>query len=122
MEAEALKTMGQVAGIGGLALGIFLFLTRDLIKQVVIPRLTRKDFRLVLLAVWSIVVLGLGAWVYLEQAGTVAANGGVAAGRDLEARDIRVHGEGDQAESGGVNAGRDLKARDITVGDEPRRD
>jgi len=35
MDAEILKTVGQVAGIGGLAVGILLLLFKDIISKVV---------------------------------------------------------------------------------------
>ena len=33
MEAEVLKTVGQIAGIGGISLGVFLLLFRDIIRK-----------------------------------------------------------------------------------------
>jgi hypothetical protein len=33
MDTELLKTLGQIAGIGGLVLGVFLLLFRDLIRK-----------------------------------------------------------------------------------------
>ena len=67
MEAELLKTVGQIAGIGGLALGVFLLLFRDIIRKNIFPKLppaeTYRLLRLITVAVWSIAVIGIVAWL-----------------------------------------------------------
>jgi hypothetical protein len=69
---ETLKAMGAVAGIGGLALGVVLILFRDVIRQILVkfPGISRQHayqlIRLFLILVWSIGVIGIGAWVTLE--------------------------------------------------------
>ncbi len=93
MEADVLKTVGQIAGIGGLALGVFLLLFRDIIRKNIFPKLPAAEayrlLRQITGAVWSVAVVGILAWVYVETreptaaAGpSVTAPGGVAAGRD----------------------------------------
>jgi hypothetical protein len=99
MDAELLKTVGQVAGIGGVALGVFLLIFRELIRKAVLPKLTREDFRLILVGVWSIAVLGIIAWVWTE----TRPNPATASGPKVEAK-------------GGVAAGRDIKRSTITIG------
>jgi hypothetical protein len=90
---EVLKTVGQVAGIGGLALGVFLLLFKDIIRKNIFPKLPAAEayrlLRLITGAVWSVAIIGIAAWVYVETrqpaaaAGpNVTAAGGVAAGRD----------------------------------------
>lgn len=68
MEAELLKTVGQVAGIGGIALGVFLLLFRDIIRKKIFPPLPpRQSFQLLVLIsvlVWSIALAGIGAWLW----------------------------------------------------------
>ena len=70
MDIELLKTVGQIAGIGGLALGVFLFLFRDLIRKAIFPTLKKEDayklLRLVAVLVWSATLTGIGAWVWIE--------------------------------------------------------
>jgi uncharacterized membrane protein YidH (DUF202 family) len=70
MDAEWLKTVGQIAGIGGLALGVFLILFREVIRKSIFPTLKKDDayrfLRLVVILVWSIGVVGIGAWVWTE--------------------------------------------------------
>lgn len=67
MTLELLKTLGQIAGIGGIALGIFLILYRDIIRKKIFPQLTKQQgFQLLILItvlVWSIALAGIGAWV-----------------------------------------------------------
>ena len=80
MDADVLKIVGQVAGIGGLALGVFLLLFRDIIRKNIFPKLPPAEayrlLRLITGAVWSVAIVGIGAWVYTSQtrqssAGTV---------------------------------------------------
>jgi hypothetical protein len=63
---ETLKTLGQIAGIGGIALGIFLLLYRDAIRRLVLSRLpateSYKIMRLFLILVWSVAVIGMLIW------------------------------------------------------------
>ncbi len=65
-----MRVLGQIAGIGGIALGIFLLLFREVIRKKVFPMLTRDQayrlLRMVLVLVWSIGVLGITAWSYIN--------------------------------------------------------
>ena len=64
METELLRTVGQIAGIGGIALGVFLLLFRDIIRKKIFPTLTKQQgFQLLMLIsvlVWSIALAGIG--------------------------------------------------------------
>jgi len=93
MDTELIKTVGQVAGIGGVALGVFLLLFRDLIRKQIFPMLAKREgyrlLRLIAVLIWSVALAGIGAWVWTSQPVTaqpastdVRANNGVAAGRD----------------------------------------
>jgi len=66
MDASVLETMGKIAGIGGLALGVFLHLCRDIIRRNIFPRLTRDQaYRLLRQMIGSatvVAVLGIVAW------------------------------------------------------------
>jgi len=62
MNIEFLKNAGQIAGLGGLALGVFLPLHRQLLsRNNLFSRLTRgqtfRILRLFLILVWSIAAL-----------------------------------------------------------------
>jgi len=76
MDSEILKAAGQAAGIGGVALGTFLLLFRDIIRKNIFPTLSTSDaYRLLLLisvAIWSVGVGGIVAWVYVNQAPPLA--------------------------------------------------
>lgn len=70
MDADSIKALGAVAGIGGLALGVFLVLFRDFLAKLLLPQLGKTQayrlLRLFLFLVWSIAVLGVAAYVGLE--------------------------------------------------------
>lgn len=71
---EILKIMGQIAGIGGLVVGVFLLLSRDIIRKKIFPKLAKKQayklLRLILILAWLLAILGIGCWVYVSLAGT----------------------------------------------------
>jgi len=58
-----LKTFGQIAGIGGLALGVMLLVFRSVIAKNIFPRLDKQDayrlLRLIIVLAWSVGVLGI---------------------------------------------------------------
>jgi hypothetical protein len=60
------ETMGKIAGIGGLALGVFLVIFRDFLRQKIFAgldaTLTYKLMRQVLWATWSVAIAGLVLW------------------------------------------------------------
>jgi len=68
MELELFKAIGQVAGIGGISLGVVLILFRDVIKKNIFPKLTQdqayKLLRLLIILTCSIGITGIIAWVY----------------------------------------------------------
>lgn len=68
MDTQILKVVGQIAGIGGLALGVLLLLYRELIRKDIFPTLrpmqAYRIIRLLLILVWTIALAGLAAWVY----------------------------------------------------------
>ena len=70
MDSEIIKIVGQVAGIGGLVLSVFLLLFRDIIQKKIFPQLTKKQgFQLLVLIsvlVWTLALEGIGAWLLTE--------------------------------------------------------
>jgi hypothetical protein len=70
MDVNILKIVGQVAGIGGLALGVFLILFREVVRKNIFPKLPPAEayrlLRLVTVATWSVAVIGIVAWVYIQ--------------------------------------------------------
>jgi len=70
MDTELIKAVGQIAGIGGLALGVFLLLFRNIIAKNIFPQLKKDDayrlLRLISILTFLIAALGLGAWFWTE--------------------------------------------------------
>ena len=70
MDAGILEVAGKIAGIGGLAIGVFLLLFRDVIHKNIFPNLDKEKayrlLRLIVILVWSIAVVGIGAWAYVK--------------------------------------------------------
>ncbi len=68
METSIIKNVGQVAGIGGIALGILLIIFRDVIRRDAFSKLTKehsyKIFRLILILTFMTAILGLSAWLF----------------------------------------------------------
>jgi len=64
-----LQTAGKIAGLGGLAMGVFLLLFRDVIRKDVFRRLSPENsfrlFRLIVLLVFLFALVGLAAWCWL---------------------------------------------------------
>jgi hypothetical protein len=97
MDASVLKVVGQIAGIGGLSLGVFLLLFREVIRLKIFPRLPAQEayrlLRLITGAVWSVAIIGILAWVYV---GTGPGNnvdvgeGAVGVGGDLNNSTVSV--------------------------------
>ncbi len=83
MEAELLKTLAQVAGIGGIALGVFLLLFRDVIRKRIFPQLTRQQaYRILVLALvltWSVAIAGIVAWIVVPSGRGAGPSGGALA-------------------------------------------
>ncbi|MBC7572373.1 MAG: hypothetical protein H7319_21975 [Spirosoma sp.] len=70
MDVNILKTVGQVAGIGGIAIGMIILVFRDVIRRNIFPNLERNQaynlLRIILFLTWSIGVLGILAYVYIQ--------------------------------------------------------
>ena len=99
VELSLLKSLGQIAGLGGLALGVVLLVFRNLLSQRIFPRLdcaqAHSLLSLIALLTWSIGVGGIAAWTWIETrpaplsfhatdgiaaGGSVSVNGGVTLG------------------------------------------
>ena len=80
------EKVGQIAGIGGLAVGVFLLLFRDIIRKNIFPKLPALEayrlLRLITIAVLLFSVVGIVAWVFVSfgSGATVKADCGVAVG------------------------------------------
>lgn len=69
-EYSLLEKIGQIAGIGGIALGVFLFIFKDVIRKNIFPSLNRDQayniIKLVLILTFLIAIFGIAAWVWSE--------------------------------------------------------
>jgi hypothetical protein len=74
---EILKVVGQVAGIGGLALGVVLIVFREVIRKNIFPRLSRdhayKLLRTMVILVFVLGIVGMAVYVYLSTVSGKAA-------------------------------------------------
>jgi hypothetical protein len=70
MDLSTLETLGQVAGVAGIAIGAFLFVARDLIAKNIFPTLTKAHSTKVILTLafmaWTVALAGIGSWTYVE--------------------------------------------------------
>jgi hypothetical protein len=68
MDAQILKTVGSIAGLAGLAVGMILLLYREIVRKNVFPTLSRKDaYRLLCnlaILAWSVAMAGIFCWVW----------------------------------------------------------
>lgn len=80
MDTEVLKLVGQIAGIGGLGLGVLFLLYRDIIRKNIFPSLPPAEayrlLRLITIAVWSVAVIGIAVWFFSGTGSKVSATDG----------------------------------------------
>lgn len=104
MDAQVLKIVGQVAGIGGLALGVLFLLYRDALRLKIFPKLPPdlgyRLIRLIVVLVFVVALAGIGAWVWTTSGagGNDQANNGSVI--------IRGDVSGSTINAGGASAGR----------------
>src|SRR5262245_61502612 len=69
--SSILKIVGQVAGIGGIALGVFLLIFREVVRRNIFPNLAQiqayRIIRLIVILTFCIAALGIGAWAYVQK-------------------------------------------------------
>ncbi len=65
-----LKTLGSIAGIGGISIGLILILFKDIIKKKIFPQLTKKQaykiIRLIVILSFIISVIGMTTYLIKE--------------------------------------------------------
>jgi hypothetical protein len=71
MDLSQLKSLGEIAGIGGIALGVVVLLGRPLIASIAgLPKEARAGtVRLIAIGCFAIGVLGIAAWTISSQSG-----------------------------------------------------
>ena len=70
MNSKTFEIFGQIAGIGGLSLGLFLILFRDFIRKKIFSKLDSKQSFLIislfLILTWAIAFVGIVSWIYIS--------------------------------------------------------
>ncbi|WP_353064587.1 hypothetical protein RBB77_02320 [Tunturibacter psychrotolerans] len=68
MEVQIFRTLGGIAGLAGLAIGMILFLYREILRKNVFPTLTKRDayrlLRNIAILSWSIAMFGILGWAW----------------------------------------------------------
>ena len=70
VDIEIYKAFGQIAGIGGLALAVFLIIFRDIIKKNIFTKLNQRQsytiFLLLIILTSLITLSGIASWLYAK--------------------------------------------------------
>ncbi len=70
MEVQLLQAVGKIAGIGGLALGVFVLLFREVIRKSIFPTLSDDHAYSVIhqfmYLTFAVAVCGIAAWTYVQ--------------------------------------------------------
>jgi hypothetical protein len=145
MDLSSLASLGKIAGLGGIALGVVVLLVRPIIDRTSgVPAAQRGPLlRFVATGAFGIGALGIVAWLVsgLLVGGNVtvtAGQGGVAAGRNVSGNTITIDAPSTQASApdakpvgsesggttvtagqGGLAAGRDVTGNTVTIGQPP---
>jgi hypothetical protein len=71
IDGTLIREIGQIAGIGGLALGTLALVFREVIRKNIFPNLTKTHafqiIRLILILTFSIAALGISAWAFVPR-------------------------------------------------------
>src|SRR5262249_49183264 len=91
--SEALKLAGQIAGIGGISLAVFLVLFREIIRKTIFPNLTKHQgyrlLTLIVILVALIALAGIGAWLIDRRAQSASIDANTAK-LDQISRDVQA--------------------------------
>jgi len=69
-DIDILRAAGQVAGIGGLAIGALIIVFKEVIRKNIFPNLTKQNayrlLRLIVVLVFFLAISGIVAWIYVN--------------------------------------------------------
>lgn len=69
MDANILKILGQIAGIGGFSLGLVLLIYREIVRKQIFPQLAKhhayKLLLVIIVLTWIVAMSGISAWVWM---------------------------------------------------------
>jgi hypothetical protein len=70
MSTDVFRSIGSTAGLAGLAIGMIVILFKEVIRKRIFPQLPTKQayqlLRTILFLAWSIAIVGIGSWTYLQ--------------------------------------------------------
>ncbi|MCP4666540.1 MAG: tetratricopeptide repeat protein, partial [Deltaproteobacteria bacterium] len=70
MEIKILKTVGQIAGVGGIALGVLFLVFKEVLHKSLLLRLTQDQaywvIQFILGAAWFVAIIGLLTWAWVK--------------------------------------------------------
>ena len=70
MDSDVFRSIGSSAGLAGLAIGMIVILFKEVIRKRIFPQLPKREayqlLRTILLLAWSIAIVGIGSWTYLQ--------------------------------------------------------
>lgn len=110
MSMVLLEKLGAVAGLGGIALGVVFAVFSKLANG---RSASRQNSRLLVIATWSIGILGIGAWTYTQMAPTSGGKGGnISIQADQsEGADLQLATDGGDSKCGTGGAAGDINAQ-----------
>jgi hypothetical protein len=99
VDLSSLASLGKVAGLGGIAIGVVVLLVRPVIDRTAgVPAAQRAPLlRFLAMGAFGIGALGIVAWLVSGVSGggnVTAAAGGFAAGRDMSGNTITLNPQG----------------------------
>ena len=101
MDLSTLASLGKIAGLGGIAIGVVVLLVRPIIDRASsLPAAERAPMlRFVAIGSFGIGALGIVAWLVsgLSGGNVTSGPGGVAAGRDISGTTITLAPQGASA-------------------------
>lgn len=70
MEGKLLESLAKITGIGGLSLGVLLILYKIILEKDIFSQVTKNQthslFKLSMILIWSIALVGISGWMILE--------------------------------------------------------
>jgi hypothetical protein len=70
MESDVFRSIGSSAGLAGLAIGMIVILFKEVIRKRIFPQLPKREayqlLRTILFLAWSVAIVGIGSWTYLQ--------------------------------------------------------
>jgi hypothetical protein len=70
VDSDVFRSIGSSAGLAGLAIGMIVILFKEVIRKRIFPQLPKREayqlLRTILFLAWSVAIVGIGSWTYLQ--------------------------------------------------------